>query len=140
MLLLLPPLAARLDQTLALSGSTWNIDETPAQQLDALTVNFVSGEPLAFGHQFKVLFHHRPGAEGVWYLKTADIRLFGWFPHRDCFVATSIAIADQAKRLRMYRPLGDEVARLRDQLPLDPPKFIGGDDPHAVVSNFTYPD
>ena len=135
-LLLVPPLHGRLDETLAQSGSTWNIEETPAQQLDALTAVFVAGEPLAFGWQFKSLVHHQ---NGVWYLKTADVRLFGWFPCRDCFIATSIAGADLAKRLHLYRPLGDEVVRIREALPLDEPKFVPGDDPNDVVSNFTYP-
>lgn len=136
-LLLVPPLRDRLDAALAV-GSTWNIEETPAQQLDSLTAVFVSGEPLAFGWQFKAL-EHVPNLDGVWYLKTADVRLFGWFPCRDCFVATSVAVADLAKRLHLYRPLGEEVARVRDVLPLDEPKFVPGDDPNAVISNFTYP-
>ena len=136
-LLLAPRLHARLDEALAI-GSTWNIEETPAQQLDALTAAFVTGEPLAFGWQFKRL-QRVPDLDGVWYLKTADVRLFGWFPFKDYFVATSIAVADVAKRLHLYRPLGEEVARFREALPLDEPKFVLGDDPNAVVSNFTYP-
>jgi hypothetical protein len=136
MLLLVPRLQARLDEALA-EGSTWNIEETPAQQLDALTTVYVAGEPLAFAWQFKSLVHHQ---EGVWYLKTADVRLFGWFPYRDCFIATSVGVAETVKHYRLYRPLGEEVARIREALPLDEPKFVPGDDPNAVVSNFTYPD
>jgi hypothetical protein len=136
-LLLVPRLQVRLDEALA-AGSTWNIEESPAQQLDALTAVFVGGEPLAFRWQFKALARV-PHLDGIWYLKTADVRLFGWFPCRDCFIATSVAVADLAKRLGLYRPLGEEVARIRAALPLDEPKFISGDDPNAVVSNFTYP-
>lgn len=136
-LLLVPQLRGRLEEALAV-GSTWNIEETPAQQLDALTAVFVSGEPLAFGWQFKSLLHV-PNLEEVWYLKTADVRLFGWFPCRDYFIATSVGVAEQVKRLRLYRPFGQEVARIREALPLDEPKFMPGDDPNAVVSNFTYP-
>jgi hypothetical protein len=138
MLLLLPELKARLDATLAV-GSSWNLEETPEQQLDALTSSFVAGEPLAFGWQFKYLAHYGPTPEGIWYLKTADIRLFGWFHLRDCFIAGSAGIAGAAKRYHLYRGFGDEVMRFRDRLPLDEPKFVGGDDPHAVVSNFTHP-
>ena len=137
MLLLIPRLHARLDEALAI-GSTWKIEETPAQQLDALTAVFVTGESLAFGWQFKKL-GRVPGLDGVWYLKTADVRLFGWFPVKDCFIATSIAVADVAKRLHLYRPLGEEVVRFRETLALDQPKFVPGDNPNAVVSNFTYP-
>jgi hypothetical protein len=133
-LLLLPQLPARMDHALA-EGSTWNIEESPAQQLDALTVVLVTGEPLVFGRQFKPLVHHQ---DGVWYLKTADVRLFGWFPHRDCFIAAAVGGADLIKRLRLYRPLAEEVGRLRTALPLDEPKFIGGNDPNAVISNFAF--
>jgi hypothetical protein len=134
-LLLVPQLPDRMDQALA-EGSTWNIEESPAQQLDAFTVVFVTGQPLVFGRQLKPLVHHR---DGVWYFKTADVRLFGWFPHRDCFIAAAVGGADLTKRLRLYRPFAQEVGRLRENLALDEPKFIGGDDPHAVVSNFSYP-
>ncbi|HEY2527040.1 MAG TPA: hypothetical protein VGJ20_03665 [Xanthobacteraceae bacterium] len=137
MLLLVPPLRDRLDAALAV-GSTWNIEETPAQQLDSLTAVFVSGEPLAFGWQFKAL-GRVPHLDGVWYLKTADVRLFGWFPCRDGFIATSVGLTEQTKRLHLYRPFGEEVVRIREALPLDEPKYIPGDDPNAVVSNFTYP-
>ena len=136
-LLLVPRLRSRLDEVLAV-GSTWNIEETPAQQLDALTAVFVAGEPLTFGWQFSPL-RYVPHLDGVWYLKTADVRLFGWFPCRDYFIATSVVVADLAKRLRLYRPFGEEVERIRQALPLDEPKFVPGDDPHAVVSNFAYP-
>ena len=137
-LFLLPGLASRLDGLLATAGSTWNIEETPAQQLDALTASFVAGEPLVIGHQVKYLDYHKR-AHGVWYLKTANTRVFGWFPMRDHFIAASIGIAEETKSIDLYHGFGNEVAHLRDQLPLDDPKFVPGDDPNAVVSNFSYP-
>lgn len=135
LLYLTPELAQRMDTALA-GGSSWNIEESPAQQLDALTVVFVSGEPLTFQWQFKPLVHHK---DGVWYLKTADIRLFGWFPFRDCFVAGAIGLTDLVKRSQLYHGFAGEVAHLRDNLPLDEPKFISGNDPNAVISNLSYP-
>jgi hypothetical protein len=137
-LLLLPRLAGHLNQTLADMGSSWNIEESPAQQLDAFTNVFVAGEPLTFRRQFRNL-ERVPSVDGVWYLKTADVRLFGWFLCRDWFVATSVGSAEIIKRSELYRPLGEEVARFREALPLDEPKFVPGDDPNAVVSNYTYP-
>lgn len=133
-LLLLPVLPARMADALA-AGSSWNIEESPTQQLDALTVIFVSGDPLVFGHQFKPLVHHQ---DGVWYFKTADVRLFGWFPHRDCFIAAACGGADLTKRLNLYRPFAQEVGRLRAALPLDEPKFVAGEDPNAVLSNYAF--
>lgn len=134
-LLLLPLLVPRLEAKLT-EGSTWNIEENPAQQLDALTLSFVAGEELCFERQFNSMSYYK---DGVWYLKTADVRLFGWFPQKDFFLAASVAIAEEAKRLNLYRPIADEVVRYRNQLALDEPKFIRGNDPHAVVSNFAYP-
>ena len=114
-------------------GSTWNIEESPAEQLDALLADYASGLALQFGTQFKWL---RPVEKGIWELKTADIRVFGWFPKRDVFIAAS---ADTAERLKtmtgLYRGYIDEAVRFRENLPLDEPKFIPGDDPHAVLSN-----
>jgi len=135
LLFLLPGLAGRIDAALA-GGSTWKIEETPAQQLDALTLDFVAGEPLTYRWQFSRLIHHH---DGVWYLKTADVRLFGWFPFRDGFIAGAIGLTDLVKRSQLYFGFGSEIVRLRDNLPLDDPKFVGGTDPNAVVSNFTYP-
>lgn len=132
---LLPILGERLGVDLA-EGSTWNLDVTPEQQLDALTADFVAGEPLAFGLQFKSLRHH---ADGIWYLKTADVRLFGGFHAKDCFLAATCALAENVKRYKLYRPIGEEAARLIAALELDEPKTILGDDPNDVVSNFTYP-
>jgi hypothetical protein len=136
-LLLLPELPARLEEVLS-GDSTWNIEETLAQQLDAITASFVAGDPLAYDQQFKSLNYDRSGVEGVWYLKTADLRLFGWFCAKDCFIASSIGDAGQTKRLHLYKPFGEEVVRRRQQLPLDEPKFVYGDSPDDVISNFSF--
>ena len=74
----------------------------------------------------------------VWYFKTADVRLFGWFPHRDCFIAAAVGGADLTKRLNLYRPFAEEVGRLRGALQLDEPKFVAKEDPSAVVSNYSF--
>ena len=57
-------------------GSTWKIEVSPQEQLGQLVDDFVAGEVLTVGWQFKALNHH--GA-GIWELKTADLRIFGWF-------------------------------------------------------------
>src|SRR6266571_754944 len=63
--------------------STWNVELTPAEQLTALVEIYCSGDVLTFGWQFKPLTHVK---DGIWELKTADLRVFGWFHKRDCFV------------------------------------------------------
>ncbi|HUZ30940.1 MAG TPA: hypothetical protein VMV19_02350 [Xanthobacteraceae bacterium] len=138
-LFLLPHLAPRFLHELPAVGSTWNIEETPEQQLDALTEAYVSGRPLIIDRQVKHLVRHKSAA-GVWYLKTADVRLFGWFALRDYFIAASFGFVEQIKATPgIYHGFGNEVVRYRDQLPLDEPKFVPGDDPHAVISNVDYP-
>lgn len=131
-----PLLISWLKDDLPALASCWNIEETPMQQLDAFTKIFVAGETLTYTRHFNPLVHH--GA-GVWELKTADVRLFGWFPHRDCFVCGRADHAERVKQYDLYAGYAGEVVRDRDALPLNDPKFVPGDDPHAVVSAFDYP-
>jgi hypothetical protein len=118
----------------------WLTELTPAQQLDALIADYAAGLPLVFGKQFKP-FESKPLksiGDGVWYLKTTDIRIFGWFRARDCFVGVVPDTAERTKLYGLYEGYRGEVVRFRDALPLDEPKFIPGDDPDAVVSNYTF--
>jgi hypothetical protein len=114
----------------------WDTEDASIEQLDALIELFCSGEPLAIGRQFKRL-HHRH--DGIWELKTADLRLFGWFPQIDCFLMTACDQAERVKKVPLYDGYCNEAARCRDLLDLDPPKFIPGDDPNVVVSNCYFP-
>lgn len=117
-------------------GSTWNIEQDPLQQVDARVAQFVAGETITFSRHFRPLTPH---SNGVWELKTADVRMFGWFPAFDTLLLVNANLAEPIKRLRLYRPMIEEVIRFRDHLPLDHPKFIPGDDARAVVSNFDLP-
>ena len=132
----LPDLRQWLEDVLPTLGSTWNIEQSPIEQLDALIATFGSGDTLTFGQQFKPLT--RLG-DGIWQLKTADLRMFGWFHEKDCFVGTDANLKDDIMRLRMYRPYCEQAVRRRDALDLDEPKFIQGDDPNAVVSAYDLP-
>jgi hypothetical protein len=113
-----------------------NLEETPLQQVDSLFEVFVSGDTLQYQHQFWCL---SPIDRGVWELKTPDVRIFGWFPAKDCFIGF---VADSKHRILEYKLVTGyvgEVVRFRDALPLDGTKFIPGDNPHDVVSAFDYP-
>lgn len=96
----------------------------------------VSQPRITYEWHFKPLTHIE---DGIWELKTADLRIFGWFFVRDCFIGSAANLTDTIKQLHLYRPYVQEAVRLRDALDLDIPKFIPGDDPHAVVSDFDYP-
>ena len=118
-------------------GSSWNIDVTPAEQLDELLKKYVAGNILTYQHNFYPLIPHD---QSVWELKTADLRVFGWFHMADCFIGV---VADTAQRVKdhdLYRGYLGEVVRFRSRLDLDEPKSIEGKEPRDVVSNFSYPN
>ena len=133
----LPDLRQWLEDDLPTLGSTWNIEQSPAEQLDALIATFCSDEPLTYGRQFKPLTHVD---DGIWEIKTADLRIFGWFYQIDCFIGTDGDVTERIKSLQMYRPYCEQAIRRRDALELNEPKFIQGDDPNDVVSNFDFPE
>ncbi len=135
-LYLVPRLAPTLQEELPTWGSSWNIYTQPLEQLDALTYEYATGQPLAYGRQLKPLVHH---GDGVWELKTADLRIFGWFPKKDHFIAVRVLTAEHVKQHNLYHGLVGEVRRAIEVMPLDEPKFIPGDDPDAVISTFYYP-
>lgn len=125
----LPTLAPDLDREL-----------TPEQEFDALMANFCSGAELEIPRDFHPM---RPvggsgNEQGVWELRTIDLRFFGWFPTKDVFVAVSAHPAKFIKDARIYPGLVLEVVGFRERLNLDEPKFIKGEDPNAVVSNYAY--
>jgi len=131
-----PRLKKWIDETLPNLGSTWNIELAPAEQLDGFMATYASDEPLMFGQGFKPLNHL---GQGVWELKTADLRVFGWFSARDWFIGHAADTTDRIKQHNLYHGYAGEVVRFRTHLDLDEPKFVPGDDPNAVVSNFDYP-
>jgi len=109
---------------------------THAQELDTLLEQFCAGDELKIGPRLKSLEHK---SDSVWELKTDSLRLFGWFTQRDYFICYVADDTDRIKQYRLYEGYITETVRFRDQLDLDQPKFVPGDDPHAVVSNYAYP-
>src|ERR1700687_3508341 len=74
-----PKLQAWLEGEMPALVSTWNLELSPLEQLDAFDEIFCSGETLSFGRQFNPL---NPIRDGVWEVKTADLRVFGWFQQK----------------------------------------------------------
>lgn len=124
-----------LDTVLPGLGSDWAIEITPLDQFIDVHAAFATGECLYYGNHIKPL---NPVSQGVWELKTADLRLFGWFPFRDCFIAHRGQQASLVKHRKLYSTYVEEVVRFREALDLNEPKFLPGDDPRDVVSNFSY--
>lgn len=117
-------------------GSAWNIEVSPAEQLDAFLAVYIAGEVIRFRWDLAPIQPHR---NGVWELKTADLRVFGWFYEVDCFVGVVADAAHHVKEHNLYSGYCGEVVSFRDKIDLDEPKFLPGELPNDVVSNFDYP-
>ncbi len=130
------PFADWVGDVLPSLSSTRKLDVTPAEQFDDMMLAFCLGEELIVGPQFHVL-HPRKAA--VWELKTPDLRVFGWFPQKDNFIAVAGHHTDGVKEHGLYAGFVGEVVRVRNGLDLDEPKFIAGEDPNDVVSNCCLP-
>jgi hypothetical protein len=116
-------------------GSTWNIDQSPLDQFDDLINEFLGSEPLTVSKRFGPIYPSKGSAwPGVWELKTADLRIFGWFPMKDVFFAAFGCTAERVKESNLYNGFKNEVVRIRANLPLDEPKFVSGRNFEDVVS------
>ncbi|KAA1183978.1 hypothetical protein FP026_06690 [Rhizobium tropici] len=104
---------------------------TPIEQLDFLFYTFVSGKPLIHCRQFRAIRIER---NAVWELKTVDLRIFGWFAMRDCFVAVFGDWADHVKDHDLYRGYRLEVRRLRRELGVGDALCVEGVNPEDVIS------
>jgi hypothetical protein len=121
-----------LNESLPAMASDWDLEITPIEQVGDLIDVFCGGNELAVETMFKCL---NPHENGVWELKTEDVRIFGWFYRPDCFIGHCADNATRIKKHRLYTGYSGEVQRFRDEVDLDPPKFIAGTNPNAVVSN-----
>lgn len=116
--------------------SLWKQEQTPREQLDDLLVEFLGTEPFTIGRRFAPIYPARGKIwPGVWELKTPDLRIFGWFPRQNTFIAVKGSHAQKLKDFpALYGVCRDEVVRVRNELPLDEPKYIAGEEYSDVVS------
>jgi len=101
------------------------------EQIDDLFHSFLSGEQLIFTKQFRVV---RAEENAVWELKTPDVRIFGWFMAKDCFVAVFGNWADTIKDHDLYRGYRIAIRRLRRDLKIDATLCVKGVAPDDVLS------
>lgn len=106
-------------------------DATPAEQIDQLFHTFLSGQPLIYTRQFRYI---RAEHNAVWELKTPDIRIFGWFMRRDCFVAVFGDWTDTVKDHDLYRGYRIAIRRLRRDLKIDDTLCVRGVAAGDVIS------
>lgn len=131
-----PEVVEWLKTKLPEAQSAYDVETDPTEELDTFIANYVAGEPLVYERQLWPLYHREAG---IWELKTRDLRMFGWFWRIDVFICAAIDDASRIKEFRLYAGYRDAAARFREQLDLDPPKFIEGEHPSDVVSAFSFP-
>jgi len=132
-----PKLKTQIENDLPKAVSFTQRADTPYEQFGALVDDFAAGVPLAVGPQFHALY---PRENHTWELKTVDVRVFGWFYRKDVFIGYQLLEMYLAKKYDgVVRNVSDLTVRFRDNLPLDPPKFVPGDDPNAVVTGYYIP-
>lgn len=98
--------------------------QSPIEQVDDLFHDYVSGADMSFYARSHSM---HPTGEGIWELKTPDVRFFGWFAGPCQFVIGYADTAARCKEHGLYAGYRDQTKRFRDQLDLDEPKFISGD-------------
>lgn len=95
---------------------------SPLEQADDLLHRFIIGDDM----QDKPPRSMRPEREGVWELRTPDLRFFGWFWKRGCFLLSAIATKKECKISGLYHGYMQQCVRDRTLLNLDSPKFRPG--------------
>lgn len=101
---------------------------TPSEQLIERLRQWIAGDPMVFGRMFRDMEYPKD-IDGVWELKTADLRIFGWMYRPKEFVAVRGGYTDDYKeptKIRNYADDKREVAKARDSLPLDGDKYVTG--------------
>ena len=104
-----------------------NAAMTPLEQLRERLRQWMAGEPMRDGPWFHDI---EPKEHGIWELKTADLRVFGWMYRPRTFIAVRGGYADDYKEPTKNKTYADErryVIAVRDGLPLDAEKFVLGD-------------
>ena len=100
-------------------------------QIDDLFNTFLSGQPLVYMKQFRSI---RAEKNAVWELKTPDVRIFGWFLRKDCFVAVFGNWADVIKDHDLYRGYRLETRRLRREMGMGEGDCVQSLDPNDVIT------
>jgi hypothetical protein len=106
-------------------------EATAAEQVDDLFNSFLSGRSLVYMKQFRSI---RAEKNAVWELKTPDVRIFGWFLKKDCFVAVFGNWTDVIKDHDLYRGYRISIRRMRREWGVDESLCVQGVLPGDVLS------
>ena len=118
-----PAIEAWLTGALPQELCNWGSNLLPHEQVWVLLHDFVAGIRLIHTETCKQL---DPLRDGVWELRTVDVRIFGWFPRRCTFLMVCGAMKKTLRRRVHYRPHIQRVIQFRASLDLDEPKAVVG--------------
>jgi hypothetical protein len=76
---------------------------------------FCRGESFEVNHMFKMLL---PTSYGVWEIKTVDVRIFGYFAQKDCFIAVDGQMKSALRDQSRYQKHIGNVVQIRNRLGL----------------------
>jgi hypothetical protein len=97
---------------------------TPQQQADDLFYEFISGSDLISDWPPHAM---TPYDTGVWELRTADLRFFGWFWRKSIFILSAVDTKVRCLELGLYAGYRRQCVNDRDTFDLDPPAFCTGE-------------
>jgi hypothetical protein len=98
-------------------------DDSLQIQIEKELFGFSYGEYLREPSEIRRL---DPQPQAVWELKTPDLRLFGWFPAKDHFVAHLGCEKEALQRWEDYEPFINEVREFRASLIAALPHHVTG--------------
>jgi hypothetical protein len=107
-------------------------DLNPTEQLYVRLADYVAGERLDLSRRLHVL---QPAKDGIWVLKTTDLRLFGWFASRNVFIGACAGLKHEITRHALTGQYRDLAARQRHEMALDEPKCVYGVDYDDILSD-----
>ena len=97
---------------------------SPLQQADDLFYDFISGAEMAESWPPHWMY---PQHDGVWELRTPDLRFFGWFTCKGTFIVSAIDTKENCKLKNLYRGYRNQCVSDRNSMELDEPKYILGE-------------
>lgn len=107
-------------------------DLRPAEQVLDLLRQFITGAPFPNSRWFKLM---RPVSDDVWEFSKPDVRIFGWFPAKDNFVAVRGDFLENLKtNPALYSEHRNACVDHRKSIDLDEPKYRSGATYNDVIS------
>lgn len=118
-----------------LGGISSSHDNDPISvQLASELLYFCSGGILSDRQEIRCL---DPKANAVWELKTPDLRLFGWFPHKNYFILHHCEVKSLLMDYGAYQPHIEAVVQYRESLAHILPEYVEEKGVSNVISNRT---